>query len=46
MDPPLHEWHTPMQAWGVRHDSPNRNDAAEDARAHVREPLIEPGNQS
>jgi hypothetical protein len=35
-----------MQAWVVRHDSPNRNDSAEEARGHAREWLIEAGNQS
>jgi hypothetical protein len=35
-----------MQAWLVRHDSPNRKDLAEDEREHALEPLIEPGNQS
>jgi hypothetical protein len=34
-----------MQAWLVRPNSPNRNDAAEDAREHTLE-LIEPGDQS
>ena len=34
-----------MQAWVVRHDSPNRNDSAEGEREHALEPLIEPGDQ-
>jgi hypothetical protein len=46
LDIPWHEWNTLMQAWLVRHDSPNRNDSAEDAREHALAPLIEPGNQS
>jgi hypothetical protein len=44
--PPGHEWHTLMQAGLVRHDATHRNDAAEDARQHGLEPLIEPGHQS
>jgi len=43
--PPWHEWNTLMQASLVRHDSLNRNDAAEDAWEHTLE-LIEPGDQS
>ena len=43
--PLWHEWNTLMQAWVVRHDSPNRNDSAEEEREHARELLIESGNQ-
>jgi hypothetical protein len=43
--PPWHEWNTRMQAWVVRHDSPNRHNSAEEEREHAREWLIEPGDQ-
>ncbi len=43
--PLWHEWNTRMQAWVVRHDSPNRHDSAEEEREHAREWLIKPGDQ-
>ena len=43
--PLWHERNTLMQGWVGRHDSPNRNDSAEEEREHAREWLIEPGNQ-